>query len=82
VPIDIDPPLATATFDDPCLRRMLAMWSIGSLDDGDLPAACHACVLTADAILQEAFRTDPQGDPALLGQAKAMLRAYLQQARR
>jgi AcrR family transcriptional regulator len=54
----------------------------GLLDDGDLPAACHACVLTADAILQEAFRTDPQGDPALLAQAKAMLRAYLQQARR
>jgi hypothetical protein len=41
-PIDVDPPAPGATFDDPCLRRMLAMWSIGSLDEADLPAAHDA----------------------------------------
>jgi hypothetical protein len=41
-PIDIDPPAPDASFDDPCLRRMLAMWAIGSLDEGDLPAARDA----------------------------------------
>jgi hypothetical protein len=41
-PIDVDPPAPDATFDDPCLRRMLAMWAIGSLDDADLPAARDA----------------------------------------
>lgn len=42
VPIDIEPPLATATFDDPCLRRVLAMWSMAELDDSELPAAMDA----------------------------------------
>jgi hypothetical protein len=41
-PNDVDPPAPDATFDDPCLRRMLAMWAIGSLDDADLPAARDA----------------------------------------
>jgi hypothetical protein len=42
VQLDVPPPSASATFDDPCLRRMLAMWAIGSLDDADLPAAHDA----------------------------------------
>jgi hypothetical protein len=35
---DVDPPADTAGFDDPCLRRVLALWSIDQLDDRDLPA--------------------------------------------
>jgi AcrR family transcriptional regulator len=35
--------------------------------------AVHAC----DALLQEAFRRDPDGDAALLEEAKTMLRGYL-----
>ena len=37
-------------------------------------AAVHAC----DALLQEAFRRDPDGDRPLLEEAKTMLRAYLE----
>jgi AcrR family transcriptional regulator len=33
--------------------------------------------LTTDAILQEAFRTNPSGDPSLLAQLKVMIRSYL-----
>jgi AcrR family transcriptional regulator len=36
-------------------------------------AAVHAC----DALLQEAFRRDPQGDAELLEEARTMLRGYL-----
>lgn len=39
---DIEPPLPTATFDDPCLRRMLALWAIEELDDTQLLAAYDA----------------------------------------
>ena len=34
---DVDAPADTAGFDDPCLRRLLALWALGQLDDGDLP---------------------------------------------
>jgi hypothetical protein len=46
-------------------------------DDDSLPRACHAAVLTADALAQEAFRRDPEGDAELLEEAKVMLRGYL-----
>lgn len=39
---DIEPPAATMTFDDACLRRMLALWAIEALDEADLPAAKDA----------------------------------------
>ena len=39
---DIEPPLPQATLDDPCLRRMVALWAIDALDDADLPAAFDA----------------------------------------
>jgi hypothetical protein len=39
---DIEPPLPQATLEDPCLRRMLALWAISSLDEADLPAARDA----------------------------------------
>ena len=36
-PLDVDPPAPTAGLGDPCLRRMLALWSIAQLEDDDLP---------------------------------------------
>jgi len=41
-PIAIDRPAPTATFDDPCLRRVLAMWSIEQLDADDVAHAHDA----------------------------------------
>ncbi|GAA3559870.1 TetR/AcrR family transcriptional regulator [Streptomyces osmaniensis] len=46
-------------------------------DDAALSHACHAAVLAADALAQEAFRRAPEGDPALLDEARTMLRGYL-----
>jgi len=39
---DVDPPADAAGFDDPCLRRLLALWSLGQLEDDDLPAVKDA----------------------------------------
>jgi hypothetical protein len=39
--------------------------------------ACRAGVLVTDSILQEAFRAEPRGDPALIEEAKRILRPYL-----
>jgi len=39
---DVAPPADTAGFDDPCLRRLLALWSLGQLEDDDLPGVKHA----------------------------------------
>jgi AcrR family transcriptional regulator len=58
------------------VRRVLV--AAGALADGPGAAlACRAAVLAADALLQEAFRLDAQGDPDLLDEAKQLLRAYL-----
>lgn len=35
-PLDLPDPLPTATFDHPCLRRVLALWAIAQLDDDDV----------------------------------------------
>ena len=35
--LDVDGPAPTATLADPCLRRLLALWSIGALEDADVP---------------------------------------------
>lgn len=35
--LDVDGPAPTAGMSDPCLRRLLALWSLGAVDDGDLP---------------------------------------------
>jgi hypothetical protein len=39
---DVDPPADTAGFDDPCLRRLLALWAMAQLEDDDLPAVMDA----------------------------------------
>jgi AcrR family transcriptional regulator len=46
-------------------------------DGPELVAACETALLAADAVIQEAFRRDPDGDPRLLAEAKIMLRGYL-----
>jgi AcrR family transcriptional regulator len=46
-------------------------------DSKGLRTACFAAVLTADALLVEAFQEDPKGEPALLGEAKRILRCHL-----
>jgi hypothetical protein len=37
----------------------------------------EAAVIAADALLQEAFRRDPTGDPTLLDELKTILRGHL-----
>jgi AcrR family transcriptional regulator len=46
-------------------------------DDAYLRVAARAGVLVTDSILQEAFRSDPGGDPQLIEEAKRILRLYL-----
>jgi AcrR family transcriptional regulator len=43
----------------------------------ELETAARAGVLVADALLQEAFRSDSRGEAALIGEAKRILRLYL-----
>ena len=45
-------------------------------------AEARAGVLVADALLQEAFRADPNGDAVLIGEAKRILRLYLEDVTR
>ncbi|MFG3120158.1 TetR family transcriptional regulator [Streptomyces sp. NPDC048197] len=47
--------------------------------DAQLRTAFLVGVETADALLQLAFRVDPAGDPAIVTEAKSLLRAYLSQ---
>ena len=58
------------------IRRVLIALGIAR-DDEALARACHASVLAADALAQEAFRRDAEGDTELLHEAKVMLRGYL-----
>jgi AcrR family transcriptional regulator len=58
------------------IRRILLALDV-ALDDEALARACHAAVLAADALAQEAFRRNAEGDSALLDEAKVMLRGYL-----
>jgi AcrR family transcriptional regulator len=51
-------------------------------DDDYLSVASRAGVLITDSLLQEAFRADPGGDPALIEEAKRILRLYLAEVER
>jgi AcrR family transcriptional regulator len=58
------------------VRRLMVV--LGLASDGErLELVARAAVLAADALLQEAFREDPGGDPALIGEAKRILRLYM-----
>lgn len=35
--LDVEAPAPTATMADPCLRRLLALWSLAALDEADIP---------------------------------------------
>ncbi|WP_433709788.1 TetR family transcriptional regulator [Nocardia sp. CA-084685] len=56
---------------------MLAQGAVADIEGLDI--ACRAAHLMGDAVLQEAFRSDPDGDPNLLREAKVALRAYMAQ---
>ena len=59
------------------LRRVLLTLGVAS-DGPRLEIVARTGVLVADALLQEAFREDPAGDPRLIGEAKRVLRLYLE----
>ncbi|MFB4425602.1 TetR/AcrR family transcriptional regulator [Streptomyces sp. QL37] len=49
----------------------------GAASDAALLRTVLVCVQAADALLQLAFRADPAGDPDLIAETRALLRAYL-----
>lgn len=59
------------------IRDMFAAQGFGGTDDTDLLQVARAVQLSTDALIQEAFRINPDGDRALLDQAKIMTRSYL-----
>ena len=58
------------------VRRVLVAQGLAQ-DGPHLVTVCQAAVIAADALLQEAFRRDPAGDPALLDELKTILRGHL-----
>jgi AcrR family transcriptional regulator len=63
------------------VRRIAVSLGIAR-DDDYLRVASRAGVLVTDSILQEAFRSDPLGDPQLIEEAKRILRLYLAEVMR
>ncbi len=59
------------------LRQILMQQGIP--DSLRLDVVARSAHLVADTILQEAFRTDPDGDAALIEEAKTILRGYLRE---
>lgn len=58
------------------LRRVIVALGIAR-DGARLAVSAHAAVLVADTLLQAAFRADERGDRKLIGEAKRILRLYL-----
>ena len=58
------------------LRRILVAQH-GLPDDERLARVCEVAVQTTDALLQLAFRLDPQGDEATLAELRRLQRLYL-----
>ncbi|WP_203336758.1 TetR/AcrR family transcriptional regulator [Nocardioides limicola] len=58
------------------IRGLLVERGIGRHDESTLRFA-QTIQLTADALIQEAFRMDPRGDAVLLAHLKTMVRSYL-----
>lgn len=53
--------------------------ALGMIAPDDPETVAHTAFFAADAIIHEAFADDDDGDPALLGELTAMLRAYLEE---
>jgi hypothetical protein len=68
VPLDVESPSMTATVADPCLRRMLALWSLAQLEEEDLPRvrdALRAIVAIPppeSQLVAKALRALPESD--------------------
>jgi AcrR family transcriptional regulator len=58
------------------LRRIIVSVT-GIPDDEELDRAINVAVEAADAVLKLAFRDDPEGDPALVREAKHLVSSYL-----
>lgn len=58
------------------LLRVLVAHEFVRPDYPNIEAACRVAVLAMDAVLQQAFRAVPTGDPVLIGQGKAMVTAF------
>jgi AcrR family transcriptional regulator len=72
--------LDTALDNNAAVARRLSELLAGPLDDGERPAsplALRVALECADAVLQLAFRVDPEGDPTLIAECKRVLRRYL-----
>ncbi|MEV6262558.1 TetR/AcrR family transcriptional regulator [Streptomyces sp. NPDC051784] len=86
--VDFGPPVPVAGPLDEVNRRVAARLAellaghLGSGREGaDSGTPLHrtvlVCVQAADALLQLAFRADPEGDPELIGETRVLLQAYL-----
>jgi hypothetical protein len=66
---DIEPPKPTDGIDAPCLRRLLALWSIDQLDPADRAAARDSFLLIAQLpppesqLVSAVFQSLPDNDP-------------------
>jgi AcrR family transcriptional regulator len=58
-------------------RRMRALTPLLAGDGARSELALRVALECADAVLKLAFRTDPDGDPELIGECKRVLRLYL-----
>jgi hypothetical protein len=65
---DVAAPAETAGFGDPCLRRLLALWSLDQLEAGDLPAFRDALLAIVQLpppesqLVEAAIRAVPETD--------------------
>nr|HEX4315781.1 hypothetical protein [Kofleriaceae bacterium] len=68
IPADAAAPASTAGLDDPCLRRLLALWALGEVDPADVPAlhptlrALAALPPPESELVAAAIETVPEAD--------------------
>jgi AcrR family transcriptional regulator len=59
------------------LSRLLAEQYAVTVDQDRLEFVLRIAVESADALIRMAFRRDPEGDPAVLDEARALIKEYL-----
>ncbi len=70
-PVDLGDPAPNATIAEPCLRRWLAIWALGQLDESDLPAIHDSLLALAampppeNQLVSAALSFAPSDDGAL-----------------